>query len=108
MGENEKRVLSECSTCEHQLCCRVLAIKLTGDEINRQKYKAVFCGEDYWLPRRIDGSCLFLRAGWCSIYQDRPKMCGEYECGGDERIESLKLCYRMKRRRVLIKQEKIE
>jgi Putative zinc- or iron-chelating domain len=72
-------VSTPCAGCD--ACCRTprFRVELTADEAKRHVGAYQDLGQ-WWLPRKPDGSCVYLEGGRCSIYADRPAACRVYDC----------------------------
>lgn len=73
-----------CLTCPSP-CCTILAAGLTEEEARSGRYRVE--GPDqhgnHYLARPY-GRCAYLtQDNSCSIYQDRPAVCRNYQCDGD-------------------------
>lgn len=67
------------------ICCK-LVFPLNQEEVEGGIVKWDL-GRPYYIRHRADGFCCHRgEQGQCSIYSDRPKVCGVYTCKGDERI----------------------
>jgi len=66
-------------------CCTGLTPYLTSEEFESAKYIYTFLNTLITnkpviaIPRMEDG-CIYLRDGKCSIYNDRPKACRQFDC----------------------------
>lgn len=74
-----------CLTCPSP-CCTILAAGLTDEEVRSGRFRTE--GPDqhgnYYLARPY-GRCAYLTAdNACSIYQDRPAVCRNYRCDGNQ------------------------
>lgn len=71
-----------CGTCT--VCCELLSPHLTPEEIESDKYPISLTqgpnGFIVALFRNENGSCSMFKDGKCSIYEDRPKACRQYDC----------------------------
>lgn len=80
-----------CGSCAK--CCEMLAPYLTPEEITSGKYPISLthptiddimqnkdCGPIVTLFKRVDGGCGMLKNGVCSIYDDRPIACRQFDC----------------------------
>lgn len=67
-------------------CCSKLSPFLTEDEFKSGKYAYTFIvmpGSDVpaiAVPRTPSGGCMYLIDNKCSIYNDRPKACKQFDC----------------------------
>lgn len=69
----------KCNQCV--ACCQSeTMVALTPEEIHSGKYQKVMFGDVAHLPHKDNGDCVYLDNGKCSIYQDRPAVCREYDC----------------------------
>lgn len=81
----------ECSGCA--TCCKMFLINLSEEEYNSGKYKTQF--QDFGivkdfaeaeltaaniLPRKKDGSCIYLENSRCSIHETKPLSCKKFFC----------------------------
>ena len=71
-----------CGSCT--LCCELLAPHLTPHEISSGKYPMSFVegpeGPVVSLWRKPEGGCAMFVDGKCSIYEDRPMACRQFDC----------------------------
>jgi Fe-S-cluster containining protein len=78
--EPEEKV--PCGYCT--LCCQVFAPFLTPDEVSSGKYPLSLVNGEYGpmvtLFRKPEGGCGMFVDGKCSIYEDRPKACRQFDC----------------------------
>jgi hypothetical protein len=67
-------------------CC-ALNIELTAADIEERKLRWDL-ERPYLLAKDADGQCTHLEraTGGCTVYQDRPAMCREYDCRHDRRV----------------------
>jgi Fe-S-cluster containining protein len=88
---DEPEVEVPCGSCT--LCCSLLAPSLTPDEVSSGKYpisltaatKEIFVidptvGPVVTMFKNKQGGCAMLIDGKCSIYEDRPKACRQFDC----------------------------
>ena len=76
---NDRRV--PCNECN--ICCKHFNVTLGPDEVTRfhQKFLMYDTNLQTVRFRRLkDGSCINLIDGKCSIYEERPRICREYDC----------------------------
>ena len=73
----------ECMTC--QWCCRTTVVKLESEEDaylfwvqGKQVFQDVARDGWYWIS---DIPCQHITPYGCNIYNKRPKLCHEYDCG---------------------------
>jgi Fe-S-cluster containining protein len=68
------------------VCCR-LKFALTQEEVERGTVKWDI-GHPYVIRQDSNGYCTHNAAGThgCTVYEDRPTLCRDYSCKGDERI----------------------
>ena len=81
-----------CKLCRAP-CCR-LEVEITREEAESGKWR-FYRGDDgaYLLAKKspTDDRCLYLgEDNRCTIYGDRPSLCGTFDCTGDGRFEFLK------------------
>lgn len=71
-----------CGSCV--ACCKLLSPYLTPEEISSGKYPISLIngpnGPVVALYRNINGGCSMLKDDKCSIYEDRPFACRQYDC----------------------------
>ena len=71
-----------CGTCT--ACCELLAPHLTPEEISSGKYPLSLTstpdGPLITLYRKVEGGCAMFVDGKCSIYEDRPLACRQFDC----------------------------
>ena len=97
--EKQQEIIVDCDNCgfEHR-CCETLEVVLTRDEARKDIFKdnkvisplrekGKILGFVNVLKSKLDGSCMFLRFGKCTIYDDRPEACRVYSCINDNRIK---------------------
>jgi len=84
-----------CTQCG--LCCQLFLINLNESEYRSGAYQTIFgdlekfddfdeakaCGANL-LDQQVDGSCIYLAGGKCSIHERRPLVCRDFFCTGDE------------------------
>lgn len=72
----------ECGECF--ACCTLLSPNLTPEEVESGKYPlSLTKGETGFLVsifRTETGGCSLLIDGKCSVYNDRPQACRQYDC----------------------------
>jgi Fe-S-cluster containining protein len=68
------------------VCCR-LHFALTAEEVESGRIKWDL-GEPYYIRHESTGCCHHLdpNARTCTVYENRPSVCRQYSCAGDERI----------------------
>jgi len=77
-----------CGTCFD--CCSKLSPYLTEEEFKLGKYVYTFLnvpGSELpaiAVPRSASGGCMYLVNDKCSIYNDRPKACRQFDCRNPE------------------------
>ena len=79
----------DCSYCRSP-CCQ-LVVELTDEEAHKYVNKVVVLGGNQVtiLDRKEDGYCVYhVKGKGCSIYENRPFVCGAYNCKRDRRITS--------------------
>lgn len=71
-----------CDSCT--VCCEVLSPHLTPEEISSGKYPISLThspnGPVITLFRKPEGGCAMFVDGKCSIYDDRPIACRQFDC----------------------------
>lgn len=80
-----------CGSCT--LCCRLLSPHLTPEEISSGKYPISLvqpsedmlrldpdCGPVVTMFKNKHGGCSMFIDGACSIYEDRPMACRQFDC----------------------------
>lgn len=73
-----------CGTCYD--CCSKLSPYLTEEEFKTGKYAYTFMaipGADQpviAVPKAEHGGCMYLVQNRCSIYEDRPRACRQFDC----------------------------
>ena len=77
-------LMSKCGDLNCSLCCHNREIFLTQDDVDRLCYMGHY-EQTFAVPSRyggnlrelcfIDGDCIFLRNGICSVYENRPTSC---------------------------------
>lgn len=80
-----------CGTCT--ICCQVLSPHLTPEEATSGKYPISLVqpssrlimedpnvGPVITLYRNLNGGCSMFKDGKCSIYDDRPLACRQFDC----------------------------
>ena len=71
-----------CGDCT--FCCEILSPHLTPDEISSGKYPLSLSdspeGPLVTLYRKKEGGCGMFIDGKCSIYEDRPLACRQFDC----------------------------
>ena len=74
-------------------CCR-LEVVITPAEAASGKWRYTVAGDGAFLLAKkspTDDRCLYLgQDARCTIYGDRPGLCGAFDCTGDGRFELLK------------------
>ena len=104
-GEKEYRPVEEkivdCGECHE--CCRFFNIPLSPYECTWIEHEDT--DDMMYIKKKPDGSCIYLKDGKCSIYDNRPIACREYDCSNDYRIMHSDHDGR-KRRNILEKDEK--
>ena len=88
---NEPESKVECGTCN--LCCKLLSPHLTPEEVSSGKYPISLIqptmdmiamdpliGPIVTIYKNKDGGCSMLIDNKCSIYEDRPKACRQFDC----------------------------
>lgn len=82
MSSTRQTTHADCQTCGGRCCAGWTIDVLPGlDEVPDRMVK-----EDRLLGpvmRERNGACIALRDGRCSIYESRPKVCRDFEAGGD-------------------------
>jgi len=77
------------------MCCRKFAVLLTPEEARSGFYRIDWHG---WIPgaraamlaKKKNGDCWYLTEdGRCSIYENRPQVCREFDCEKDERVKAV-------------------
>jgi Fe-S-cluster containining protein len=87
---NERDVIT-CATCK--ACCCRLEVMLMGDD----DIPVELTEQDRWggwvMARREDGWCAALdrKTMLCTIYAQRPMICGEYQAGDDDCLDQRQL-----------------
>ncbi len=83
--------MNKCSQCG--ICCKLFLINLTEVEYKSGGYKTQFeqmgvtedfeeaqvCGANI-IDQKMDGSCIYLEEGKCSIHIRRPQSCKNFFC----------------------------
>lgn len=86
-GAEKGNVSVPCGSCN--ACCRSskVLVNLYPDELKKfpdavlDKEMSTDPGSTQWrLPKREDGTCVYLIEGKCSIYAGRPRSCRTYDC----------------------------
>jgi Fe-S-cluster containining protein len=79
-GVKQGEVKVPCGSCT--ACCRSPHVLVELDQAEAERYGGVWSEERTRkvLPKKADGSCVYLIDEKCSIYQDRPLMCRTYDC----------------------------
>jgi uncharacterized protein len=82
--EIARRSKVSCATCRAN-CCK-LEVILMGDDDVPEEYTACDRWDGYVMARLDDGWCAALNRDTmlCSIYENRPAVCREYELGGHD------------------------
>ena len=75
------------------LCCKLFLINLSESEYKHGQYITVFDDIEIFddfgeaelyganiLAQQIDGSCIYLENGKCSIHDHRPQVCRDFFC----------------------------
>jgi hypothetical protein len=77
-GRTEAKV--PCNGCNR--CCRAAGLNVDLLDHERPKYRCHLDEEldTHVLDKNLDGSCVYLVDGKCSIYAERPQACRLYDC----------------------------
>lgn len=87
-----------CQSC-HGACCRVWDVTFDPDyervpkKLSRTAGPGCF-GHGRMMVRAADGACVALEDGLCTIYEDRPTLCRDFEAGSDE-CDEARAAYRV-------------
>jgi Fe-S-cluster containining protein len=87
--------VDKCETCPSVCCVLAGEVEVTDKEITSicelGDYKKNFNLKKRLIKQGPFGVCPFLNKNTqCSIYENRPKVCIDYDCEGDTVIEQLK------------------
>ena len=86
-------VILNCQNCDKQyLCCRAVRVEL--DDSEKDKYitqPALRERKDINIVAQQNGHCVYLDPNTrkCKIWDDRPRVCREYDCTKDPRVEEI-------------------
>ena len=88
---NNERPLISCAACN--ACCCKLEVLLIGDDNVPERLTVEDVGGGWVMRRLDDGWCAALdrETMRCTIYEDRPGICRDYEMGGDDCLEETRM-----------------
>ena len=90
----DQDVIVDCDNCPHDhICCRGLRVKLEKDEIEQyNKQTALWDRKDTAIVAHVNKVCCYFdpKSRKCTIWERRPRMCRDYDCNKDKRIEEIK------------------
>ena len=80
----------DCSNCKHNyICCSNFGVTLSKTEIEQHKGKTKIVpltehrqllGYVVVLQKKEDGFCVYFENNLCTIYENRPQACRNFDC----------------------------
>jgi len=90
---DKKEVLLDCENCSNQyFCCRAVRVQLEDDEVGKFKCEpAIQNRKNINIVAHENGVCYYfdVRTRKCRVWDERPKVCREYDCRTDSRVKQV-------------------